>query len=43
MVFGGIHKKDSKITFFILQSKFYSFVLNIADAFVRHQFRQLAV
>jgi len=32
MIFGGVHKKDSKITCFQLQGKFYSSVLNIADA-----------
>lgn len=41
MMFGGVYKRDSKITRF-LQSKFYSSVLKIADASVRHQFCQLA-
>lgn len=43
MFVGGVHKRNSKITFSKLQSKFYSFVLNIADASVRHQYCQLAV
>jgi hypothetical protein len=34
IIFGGVHKKDSKITFFYLQSVFYSSVLNIAGALV---------
>jgi len=32
MIFGDVHKKHSKITFFLIQSKFYPSVLNIAHA-----------
>jgi len=42
-IIGGVHKKIQKLLSLLLQSKFYSFVLNIADAFARHQFCQLDV